>query len=159
MPNQTPLLIGDEPYPNYNVTDREIIKDALAITKGFIYTPDAEGRLIVPITTSSVADLTRGAVQAKVDASAPTAEDTDEVQIFKVRSRIILKAPAGLVKNEEVELKAVTSTTTQDKVQKAIAPRNKGYLGRIFEIYTEGTDGAVKQKTADNDLVVIDLEG
>lgn len=159
MPVQVPLVIGDIPYPQYSTTDREIIKDALAITKGFIYTPDSEGRLIVPITTSSVADLTRGAIQAQVDATAPTAEDTDEVQVLKARSRIILKAPAGLVKNEEVELKAVTSTTTQDKVQKAIAPRNKGYLGRIYQILTQGTDGVVKQKTADNDLIIIDLEG
>lgn len=158
MPNQTPLGIGDEPYPNYNVTDSEFIKDALAISKGFIYTLDAAGRLIVPITTTSVADLTRGAFQAKVAAVAPSAEDTDEVQVLKQRSRIILKLPASLVPGEEVELKAVTSTTTQDKVQKAIAPRNKGYLGRIFEIYSEGADGAKKQVSADNDLGVIDLE-
>ena len=159
MPVAVPLAIGDEPYPQYSTTDREFIKNALAIKKGFIYTLDSAGRLIDPITTSSVADLTRGVFQAKVKATAPTAEDTDEVQVLKVRSRIILKAPVNIVPGEEVELKAVTSTTTGDKVQKAIAPRNKGYLGRVFEILTQGTDGVKKQKTADDDLVIIDLEG
>lgn len=158
MPVESPLVIGDEPYPELSETDRNVIKNALAITKGHIYTPDAEGRLIVPLSTSGVADLTRGAMQAKVSATAPSAEDTDLVQVLKARSRILLKADASLVPGQEVELKSSSSTTTADKCMAAVSPRTKGYLGRIFEIYTKGTDGVKKQKTSDGDLVVIDLE-
>ena len=158
MPTEQSLVIGDEPYPEISETKRSIIKDALAITKGFIYTPDAEGRLIVPITTTSVADLTRGIRQAKSDAAAPTAEDTDEVQCLVPGSIILLKAPAGIVEGQDVDLKAVTSTTTQDKCMVSVSPHGKGYLGKVFSIYTKGTDGVTKQKTADDDLVEIRLE-
>jgi len=157
MPNVLPLSIGDLPYPNRSVVDTEIIKNALAIAKGKIYTLDAAGRLIAPVTTSSVADLTKGKVQALDDATAPTAEDTDSVQVAKVGSRIILKADPNLVPGQDVDLKAVTSTTTADKCMAAVSPHGKGYLGKIFEIYSEGTDQARKQVTADGDLVVIDF--
>ena len=158
MPDQAPLNIGDVPYPNYSVTDSQYIKNGLAITKGHIFTQDAAGRLIIPISTSGVADLTKGAFQAKADVVAPTAEDTDKVQVLKQRSRIILLAPAGLVDGQEVELASSGSTTDPDKVKAAASPRTNGYLGRIFEIYTKGTDGVRKQVTADDDLVVVDLE-
>ena len=158
MPDQAPLSIGDVPYPNYSVTDSQYIKNALAITKGNIHTLDAAGRLIVPVSTTGVADLTKGAFQAKADAVAPTAEDTDKVQVLKQRSRILLLAPAGLVDGQEVELASTGSTTDPDKCKAAASPRTKGYLGKIFEIYSKGTDGVRKQVTADDDLVVIDLE-
>lgn len=158
MPSETPLTIGDVPYPQYSRVTSEFIKNALAITKGFIYTKDSAGRLIVPITTSSVADLTLGIYQAMADATAPSAEDTDQVQCLNPGSRIILKADASLVVGQSVDLKAVTSTTTQDKVMAGVSPDGKGHLGRIFEIYTKGTDGVKKQVTADNDLVVVEVE-
>lgn len=157
MPIESPLTIGDVPYPQYAVVLTKIIKNALAITKGHIYTPDAEGRLLVPVSTTSVADLTRGAFQAMADAAAPSAEDTDSVQCLTKRSRIILKANANLVVGQEVDLKSSNSTTTADKCMAAVSPHGKGYLGKIMEIYTKGTDGAIKPKTADNDLVIIDL--
>lgn len=158
MPNETPLTIGDEPYPNYSVTDREYIKQSLAIIKGNIYTLDTAGRMIVPPASTGAANLSRGAIQAKADALAPAAEDTDEVQVLKRGSRILLLAPAGLVPNQEVELAASGSTPDPDKCKASVSPHGLGYLGRIFEIYTKGTDGAKKQVTADDDLVVIDLE-
>ncbi|MBL4817999.1 MAG: hypothetical protein JKY15_02030 [Deltaproteobacteria bacterium] len=157
MPSVQPLGIGDLPYDQFQNIDTEIIKDALAITKGKIYTPDAQGRLIAPITTTSVADLSRGIMQAISDAPAPIAEDTDKVQVAKVGSRIILKADASLTVGQAVDLKAVTATTTADKVMAGVSPNGKGHLGRIFEIYSEGTDQAEKKVTADGDLVVIDV--
>lgn len=158
MPIESPLKIGDEPYPQYSVTTSEYIKQSVAITKGYIYTKDSNGRLIVPVSTTSVADLTKGIYQAKSDASAPSAEDTDRVQCLNSRSRILIKADANLVVGQDVDLKSASTTTTQDKVMAGVHPHTKGHLGKIFEIYTKGTDGAIKQKTADNDLVVVDVE-
>lgn len=159
MPNQVPLNIGSVPYPQYSFVRTDVIKISVAITKGNIYTLDAEGRLIVPVSTSSVADLTKGAFQALADVTAPAAEDTDKVQGMIGGSYIVLKAPANLVVGQEVELGSSSSTTDQDKCKASASPRTKGFLGRIKEIYTKGTDGAIKQKTADDDLVIIELEG
>lgn len=158
MPNRAPLGIGDVAYDQHSTTKTNVVKNAVAITKGYVYTPDGEGRLIVPVSTTSVADLTKGVFQARESMAAPSAEDTDSVQCLVPKSRIILKADANLVPGQEVELKSATSTTTQDKCMAAASPRTKGFLGRIFEIYTKGTDDAIKQKTADNDLVIIELE-
>jgi hypothetical protein len=158
MPNTTPLGIGDVPYDQHSTTKTNVIKQSVAITKGYIYTPDGEGRLIVPVSTTSVADLTKGIFQARESVTAPSAEDADKVQGLVPKSRIILKGAANLVEGQEVELSSSGSTTTQDKCMAAASPRTKGFLGRIFEIYTKNTDGTNKQKTADNDLVVIELE-
>lgn len=158
MPVETPLVPGDVPFPQYSVVDSEFLKDAVPSTKGEIMTLDPAGRLIAVVTTSSVADLTRGAMQATVTRVAPTAEDTDEIQVLKQRSRIVMKADVNLSPGDDVDLKAVTSTTTPDKVMKGIAARGKGYLGKIFQIYTLGTDGVKKQFTADDDLVIVDME-
>lgn len=159
MPKESPLGIGDVPYPQYSRVSSHVIKQAVAIIKGNIYTKDAEGRLIVPVTTTGVSDLTKGVFQAMADASAPSAEDTDSVQCLGAGSRIIITGAADLVVGQEVELNNDgTATTDPDKVKAATAPRNKGFIGRISEIYTKGTDGAIKQKTADNDLVVVEVE-
>jgi hypothetical protein len=159
LPNETPLGIGSIPYPQYSFVRTDVIKQSVAITKGLIYTPDAEGRLIVPVSTSGIADLTNGVFQPLADVTAPAAEDTDKVQGMIGGSYIILKAPANLVVGEEVELGSSGSTTDQDKCKLAVHPHTEGFLGRIKEIYTKGTDGAIKQKTADDDLVVIEVVG
>lgn len=158
MPNQQPLTIGDIPYPEYlRMTTPGPIKNALAITKGNIYTPDSSGRLIVPLSTSGVADLSNGIFQAADNAPAPTAEDTDHVQCLAPGSRIILKAAANLVVGSEVELESSGSTTTADTVMAAVQPHTKGFLGKIFEILPATTGGAPVQKTVGGELVVIDL--
>lgn len=161
MPVETPLVPGDNGWPQYNVTDSEFIKDAVLPVKGSIMTLDAAGRLIAVVGAAAIADLSRGAFQPQ-DApdAAPSAEDTDEVQVFKQRSRILLKANVNLSPGDEVELKCAAGVVTPDKVQLgAVAARTDGYLGRIFQIYTLGTDGIKKQFTADDDLVWVDLEG
>ena len=158
MPVETPLVPGDVPYPQYSVTDSEFVKQAVAIVKGEIYTIDAAGRLIAVTGTGAVADLSAGAVQARDALAAPAAEDTDEVQVLKRRSRILMKADANLVPGNLVNLKCVGGTVTPDKVQAAASPKDDGYLGTIYGIYTLGTNGAKKQVTADDDLVEVDLE-
>ncbi len=159
MPVETPLVPGDVPFPQYSVVDSEFVKNAVPTTKGFIMTLDAAGRLIAVVGAAAIADLTRGGMQAMVTLVAPTAEDTDEIQVLKQRSRVVLKADVNLSPGDEVELKTVGGVVTADKVQLAAAAgRTDGYLGRIFQVYTLGTDGVKKQFTADDDLVIVDLE-
>jgi len=88
MPNLNPLLPGDVPYPQYSVTNSQDVT-AIQITKGVIYTKDANGRLIVPTTT-----LAPGLYQSKVTPSAVSAVD-DRVQVLAPRSRIILQDVVG----------------------------------------------------------------
>lgn len=148
--------IGDLVYPQYAEVSSHFIKNALAITKGNIYTKDANGRLIVPVSTSGVADLTKGIYQAAASASAPSAEDTDRVQCYEPGSYILIKADANLVEGQEVELKSSGVTTTADKVMAAVSPHTKGFIGTIKEIYALKADGITrKQVTADNDLVIV----
>lgn len=158
MPIETPLVPGDIPFPQYSITDSEFVKDAQAIIKGRIYTLDAAGRLVDVTGAAAIADLTRGAMQAKDKLDAPTAEDTDEVQVLKHLSRILLKANVNLSPGDPVELLTVGGAVTPDKVALSVSPRSDGYLGKIFQVYTLGTDGVKKQFTADDDLVVITLE-
>lgn len=158
MPNQQPLTIGDIPYPQYlRMTTPGPIKESVAITKGYIYTPDAEGRLIVPVSTSGVADLSNGAFQAADNAPAPADEDTDHVQCLSPGSRIIMVATEGLTVGSEVELESSGSTTTQNGVMAATYPRSKGFLGKIFEILPPTTGGAPVQVTTGGELVVVEF--
>ena len=158
MPVETPLVPGDNGWPQYNITDSEFIKISVLPVKGSIMTMDATGRLIAVTGSSAIADLRRGAFQPQdAPAAAPTAEDTDEVQVWKTRSRILLKANVNLKPGDRVELKCVSGTVTPDKVQLAVAgARLDGFIGTIFQIYTLGTDGVKKQFTADDDLVWVD---
>lgn len=159
MPVETPLVAGDIPFPQYAVVDSEFIKNAVAVTKGHIMTLDAAGRLIAVTGAAAIAALNRGAMQVMATRAAPTAEDTDEVQVLKRGSRIIMKADVNLSPGDRVELKCVTGTVTPDKVQLApTGAKTQGYLGTIFQVYTLGTDGAKKQFTADDDLVIVELE-
>ena len=160
MPVETPLVPGDVPFPQYSTVDSEFLKNAVPSTKGEVMTLDAAGRLIAVVGAAAIADLSRGAFQALVTRVAPTAEDTDEIQVMKQRSRVVLKANVNLSPGDEVELKTVGGVVTADKVQLgAVAARTDGFLGRIFQIYTLGTDGVKKQFSADDDLVIVDLEG
>lgn len=159
MPVETPVVPGDPPFPQYSVVDSEFLKNAVPSTKGNVMTLDPAGRLIAVVGAVAIADLTRGAMQAMVTRVAPTAEDTDEIQVLKQRSRVVLKADVNLSPGDEVELKCVAGVVTPDKVQLAAAAgRTDGFLGRIFQIYTLGTDGIKKQFSADDDLVIVDME-
>lgn len=158
MPVTVPLVPGDDAFPEYNVSDSEFLKNAVPSTKGEIMTLDLAGRLIAVVGAVAIADLNRDAMQAKVTRVAPTAEDTDEIQVLKARSRVVLKADVNLSPGDRVELKTVAGVVTPDKVQLAPAGSiTQGYLGRIFQILTLGTDNAKKQATADDDLVTVDL--
>ena len=159
MPVETPLVPGDVPFPQYSVTDSEFLKNAVPSTKGNIMTLDAAGRLIAVVGAAAIADLRRGAFQAAVTRVAPTAEDTDEIQVLKQRSRVVLKADVNISPGDAVELKTVAGVVTPDKVQLAPAgTHTQGFLGRVFQIYTLGTDGVKKQFSADDALVIVDLE-
>lgn len=156
MPNINPLKQGDVPYPNHSNVISKYIKNALALAKGYIYTSDSSGRLILPLSSTSIADLSSGIFQAMDTYPAPTAEDTDTGQVLTDPSWIIMQDPTGgLVVGSEVELYSSSSTTTANQVMIAVQPHTKGYIGKIHEIYTKNTDGSRKEITAANDLVVV----
>lgn len=150
--------VGDLVYPQYARITSQFIKNGVTGSKGDIFTVDGEGRLIVPVSASGVADLTKGIYQCMEDFTDPGAEDTDRVQCLSRGSRILIKADASLVAGQEVALKSSGTTTTADKVMAAPSPRDKGFMGRIQSIYALQTDNITpKQKTADNDLVVVEV--
>ena len=150
MPDFTPLVPGDDPYPQYNVTTTQKISDALQITKGVVYTKDAAGRLIVSALT-----LATGIFQAKATPEAPAvAANEDSVQVLGPRSRIIMDdAVGGLVEGEDVILVANTSNVVTG------AKTSDLYLGKVFEIYTKNADNTKKIVTTAGDKVIVETVG
>ena len=147
MPDFTPLVPGDDPYPQYNVTTTQQISDALQITKGVVYTKDAAGRLIVVATT-----IDQGMFQAKATPTGvAVAANQDAVQVLGPRSRIIMNdTVGGLVVGEDVILVANTSNVV------AGAKTSILYMGKVFEIYTRNTDNTEKIITVANDQVIVE---
>lgn len=147
MPDFTPLVPGDDPYPQYNVTTTRQISNALQITKGRVYTSDAAGRLIVTSTT-----LENGMFQAKATPTAvAVAANEDAVQVLGPRSRIIMDDAVGsLVVGEDVLLTANTSNVVTG-IKTSIL-----YMGKVFEIYTPNADGTRKIITAAGDQVIVE---
>jgi len=123
---------------------------------GRIYTTDVNGRLIVPVASSGIAQLANGILQAR--ATTVTGDGFTQVQVITAPSRILLKDFAGgLKKNDKVELQATGTTVTQDAVKKGATVFTRGHIGRVFEIDTKNADGSVKLVAAVNDLLVIDM--
>lgn len=124
------------------------------VSKGNVYVSDDNGRLINPPTALSVVDLSAGIMQA-IETTV-IGDGNEFVQVVTPPGRIILLAPAGLKKNDRVDLAALDADNAdQDKVVEAT--EETAYLGRIFEIETKNTDGSVKLVTEEDDKVVIDL--
>lgn len=147
MADFTPLVPGDDPYPQYNVTTTEQISDTLQITKGRIYTKDGAGRLIITALT-----LSQGMFQAKATPeAAAVAANQDAVQVLGPRSRIIMDdAVGGLVTGEDVIIVANTSNVV------AGAKGSNLYIGKVFEIYTKNADATRKIVTAAGDQVIVE---
>jgi len=147
MPDFTPLVPGDDPYPQYNVTTTQQISNALQITKGRIYTKDAAGRLIITAAT-----LSQGMFQAKATPTAvAVSANQDAVQVLSPRSRIIMDdAVGGLVVGEDVLIVANTSNVVTGAKTSAL------YLGKVFEIYTRNTDNTEKIITVATDQVIVE---
>ena len=147
MPDFTPLVPGDDPYPQYNVTTTQQISDALQITKGVVYTKDAAGRLIVVAST-----IDQGMFQAKATPTAvAVAADQDAVQVLGPRSRIIMDdTVGGLVVGEDVILVVNTSQVVTGAKTSIL------YMGKVFEIYTRNTDNTEKIITVANDQVIVE---
>lgn len=149
----TPTIPNATTQATFNVA---VIGDIVPVVLGRIYTTDDEGRLIIPPTAASIVDLTNGILQAQADTF--TGDGNTRVQVVTPPTRILLKAEAGLKKNDKVQLAIIDATNPdQEKVTKGVATHDEAHLGRIFEIDTTNTDGSIKEVTIDNDLVVIDL--
>ena len=135
----------------YGVTT---ITAVVSVTKGFIYSTDIAGRLIIPVTVADIPNLVGGVLQARADTVA--GDGFTKVQVVAPPSRILLKANAGIKLNDKVELLGSGTTPDQSKVKIGADIFTKAYLGRVFEVETKTADGSKKIVTADNDLVVID---
>jgi len=142
-----PLVAGDDPYPQYNVTTTMQIDDALQITKGVLYTTDSDGRLVAFTTT-----FDNGLFQAKATPDAVAVEaDEDSVQVLGPRSRMILNDQVGsLVIGEDVIGVAGTANIVTGAKTSAI------YIGKVFEIYTVNTDSTKKIISASGDKIVVE---
>ena len=147
MADLTPLVPGDDPYPQYNVTTTQQISNALQITKGRVYTKDVAGRLIITAST-----LDQGIFQAKATPTAiAVVANEDAVQVLSPRSRIIMDDTVGsLVEGEDVILVANTSQVVTGAKTSAL------YLGKVFEIYTRNADSSRKIVTVANDQVIVE---
>lgn len=147
MADFTPLVPGDDPYPQYNVTTTMQISNALQITKGRIYTTDAAGRLVVTALT-----LENGMFQAKATPEAvAVAANQDAVQVLGPRSRIIMDDAVGsLVVGEDVLIVANTSNVVTGLKSSIL------YLGKVFEIYTKNADATRKLVTVAGDQVIVE---
>ena len=147
MADLTPLVPGDDPYPQYNVTTTQQISNALQITKGRVYTKDAAGRLIITAST-----LDQGIFQAKATPTAvAVSANEDAVQVLGPRSRIIMDdTVGGLVVGEDVIIVANTSQVVTG------AKTSNLYIGKVFEIYTRNTDSSRKIITVANDQVIVE---
>lgn len=147
MPDFNPLVAGDDPYPQYNVTTTMPISDTLVILKGVVYTVDAAGRLIVVTTT-----IDNGLFQAKATPeSAAVVADDDAVQVLGPRTRMILNDTVGsLVPGEDVILVANTSNIVTGAKTSAL------YVGKVFEIYTVNADSTKKLVSESGDKIVVE---
>ena len=160
MPNTNPYEPGDDIYQQYDLTRTMRAASGVAITKGNLYTLNADGRLIA-LTASSgaIASTTKGLFQAKTSVDAVTYTDADnapEVQCLINGEFIVMKAPANIVEGDRVAVGVGTGTTiTPDKVEVATSSSYLDYLGTVFQILTVDTDENKKLKTAVDDLIVI----
>ncbi len=147
MADLTPLVPGNDPYPQYNVTTTQQISASLIITQGKIYTKDSAGRLILATTT-----LSQGMFQAKATTTtAAVVADKDAVQVLGPRSRIIMgDAVGGLVVGEDVLMVTNTSNVVTG------AKTSNLYLGKVFEIYSVNTDATRKIITSSGDQVIVE---
>ena len=115
---------------------------------------NSDGYLIAFVGASGAVTNKNGVFQAMASSAAGTGETAGDrsVQCLVKRSRIILKAPADATPGDDAAIAVTGTTVTADKIQVASAQK----IGTIFEILAL-TNRSRKAKTADNDLVLVDL--
>ena len=156
MPNLNSKVPGDNVYPQYN----RIIKIPVGtgeLKKGFLYTLNAAGQLVAAGATRG--SFANGLYQATEDVPAHATAGTHTAQVYAPGSRVLIKAPAGIVSGSLLEyttgtthvLKAWTltsNTTSADILAK---------VGRAFEIYTQSDIAVEKYVTVADDVVIVEL--
>ena len=150
---------GDVFYPQYSVIQRMPIDTNVSITKGRLYTTDGEGNLVVPVAANG---FERGIFQSQRDVPADAGPaGTNRVDCFGARSRVGVTAGDGLGRgdrvrwdyaNNKVELLSIAGNnpTKTELLQ---------LVGSIYAIHTKASITQSKAKTADGDIVVIELGG
>ena len=149
---------GEVFYPQYTVVKTMPIKGQTRIQKGYLYTADGDGYLVAPGNDGFL----NGIFQAQRDvpaSAAGTADGADRVDCLCIRSRIGIKGTANLVASMRVRYDAATGKVAVFAIAGASPTKEEtlGIVGSIYEIYTKTSLRAEKLKTADNDVVVVDL--
>lgn len=113
--------IGTEYRVEDIFSQREPVKQDLAIEEGHVYTKNSDGFIIeVPHTgtTTVRCDLRRGAFYALVNSPAPTGDRADGadgarlVPFAELTSFVLLKADAGITSGDRVSLKTQNQVST-----------------------------------------------
>ena len=153
MPDFNPKEAGDNVFPQYNRIIR-IPVGAGAITKGELYTLSATGYLVSAGATRT--DFKDGLYQPVEDVPAGTAGD-HTVQVLGPGSRVLLKAPAGLLRNSLVEYTGTTNILKKWTVTASATSADLyAKVGRLFGVYVND-EVTEKRVTEANDLVIVEL--
>ena len=165
MPTVNPKEVGDDIYEQYAIKKTQELDSAIAGVKGGFYVFNANGRLVVPTVVSNEITTTReGIVQAAANVPAVTLTAAQitaggpypTIQCHMRGSWVLASAVADLHPGNKVKLVGDGTTITSGRVQKLGSSDNiVESVGTIYEIYTRGTNGAVKNKTVLGDLVVV----
>ena len=166
-----PWAIGDDIYQQFDLRVDLPIASTQAVTKGHLYTVDADGYLTALTATGDVAQVGNGVVQAVDNVAAKTYTaatsggypdaNAPRVQCLTNRCFIVLGAPANLVRESRVRIDAAGTTITNGvcKAVDASAALPVDYLGVVHDILTETETNNIpenkKAKTEAGDLVVI----
>ena len=161
MPDINPKGPGDNFYPRYNVVTTEPCDGSLDVKKGFLYTKNTSGHLVVP--TGALEIFKNGLYQATRTFTASSTDGADHVQCFGPGSRVCLEAnDADMPRGMKVQLESLTA---RDEVKEwdwagtSVAKSDFHTLvGRIYKIYSKTDLTVEKDKTAAGDLVVVVLE-
>ena len=159
MPVVNPEQVGDDIYEQYSLTQTHYIDSNVEITKGEIYTKNADGHLVA-LGNAVSPSLIRGMFQAKDSVPAKVYDATGiapKVQCLVKRAWIVMKAAtADMVEGDIVKITGAADSITPDTVSKATAV-DTSTLGRIYRILTvDATTENPKLKTAVGDILVID---
>lgn len=143
----SPKVPGQLVYPKYAVVTT--IKLAIGtFTQGKVYNANASGYLDDTDPTS----LANGFFQAMTTPSTqPTVAGDDTIQVAGPRTRMLFTTQsAGLRVGADVIYVADSTNVVSGAKSAAL------YIGKIFEIYSQNTDGSRKSITEAGDKVVVE---
>ena len=146
---------GDIQYAQFAIVTTVPIKESVNIEKGSCFTIDPDGYLVDLVGASDALTNLNGIFQAMASSVSVSGESSGDrrVQVLNKRSRILIKAPADVTKGDSVTIAVTGTAVTADKIEVSAA----NIIGTVFEVAAITSDRRPKVKTANNDLVLVDL--